>query len=86
MNDKEKLIKMLHGALFGLALCLIVLAFAACNVCTYGEAACHGSTVVLCNADERWEDVIDCYDLEPGEWVCVEHDEMEFTAICEEVE
>jgi hypothetical protein len=62
-------------------LLIAALFLAACGGgCPIEKTQCNGSTVEICNSDERWEDVMDCADFEPGNWVCVEAGE---TATCE---
>lgn len=59
-------------------LILIVAALAvvlcSCDECDTGETRCHGAVVELCNADRMWETVMDCGNVIPGEWYCVEAD------------
>ncbi len=58
-----------------IAICLaLVIILSGCdNECdTVDETECNGTVVQYCNADNRWEDVMDCTQVEPLElnWTC----------------
>jgi hypothetical protein len=45
-----------------------------CTECKTADLTCHGDKIEICNATKQWEEVVNCAELEPGEWVCVEVD------------
>lgn len=61
---------------------MIVLVFAVAGcpstaaVCIHLETQCAEDVAQVCDTQGRWEDVMDCSTVEPGEWSCgVEEDE-----------
>lgn len=57
------------------------LALASCPaaVCEQLETRCADTVVQLCDARGRWQDVMDCTTVEPGDWHCAADEEG---AIC----
>lgn len=54
--------------------CALLLTGCPAGQCVRGETRCSADVVQICNADERWESIMDCANTEPGEWQCVEVD------------
>jgi hypothetical protein len=71
-------------AICGLLVTLFLLANCEDDNCTPEEIECEETTLVICNADHRWESIVDCRTIEPGQWACCEVDAGD--ADCCEVE
>jgi len=67
----EKLFETL--TIIGAAILLLLLE-GCVGQCVKYETRCRGDVVQICNADEWWEDVVNCAVIDPGEWRCVEGD------------
>ena len=71
-------------AICGLIITLLLLANCEDDHCTPEEIECDETMLVICNADHRWENIVDCRTIEPGTWACCESDAGD--ADCCEVE
>ncbi len=49
-------------------------------VCEQLETQCAEDVAQVCDSQGRWQDVMDCQGVEPGEWSCA-HDGEEHTCI-----
>ena len=61
-------------AICGLIITLLLLAHCEDDNCKPEEIECDETLLVICNADHRWENIVDCRTIEPGTWVCCESD------------
>lgn len=64
----------LIGVIFTLAALAVFFLIISCEPendgCEPEETRCEGPTLQICNADQNWQAVMSCLDLEPGEWAC----------------
>lgn len=78
--DQNKSLLMVTFALISFFIVCVLATFSlfGCDPETDGcepeEARCRGSILEICNADQNWEDVINCLDFEPDEWACCASD------------
>lgn len=51
----------------------VAVAVAGCSDgCESNETRCSGTLVEVCNADQNWELIVDCKEVDDGSWSCCE--------------
>lgn len=72
-RNKSGLFSLLAIIAFAIAGVVILWVIVSCSDgCTPETTRCNGTRVEICDQEDDWDLVMDCSEIEPGDWVCCE--------------